>query len=55
MHEHYQKPDAGMLQFLLINRLPDDFARDPHAVELRKKALELAEKGATPSTDWEGV
>lgn len=55
VHEHYQKPDAGMLQFLLINRFPDDFARDPHAVELRKKALELAEKGATPSTDWEGV
>ena len=54
-HKRYSKPDAGMLQFLLINRFPDEFARDPHAVELRKKALELAEQGKAPSDGWEGV
>ena len=32
----YAKPDAGMIQFLLINRYSGEFARDPQAVELRK-------------------
>lgn len=35
----YAKADAGMLQFLLINRYPEDFARDPQVLNLRKKAL----------------
>ncbi len=43
--EKYAKPDAGMLMFLLINRFSDEFARDPQMVELRRKALDLAEEG----------
>jgi len=50
----YCRPDAGMLMFLLINRFPSEFARDPQAIELRKRALELAERnGITP--DLEGI
>lgn len=51
----YSKPDAGMLQFLLINRFTAEFARDPQAVELRKKALELAEQGKFPRDGLEGL
>ncbi len=51
----YNKPDVGMLQFLLINRFPEDFMRDPQTVALRKKALELAEKGKAPDKNWEGI
>ena len=51
----YAKPDAGMLQFLLINRFTAEYARDPHMVELRKKALELAEQGKIPPDGWEGA
>lgn len=51
----YAKPDAGMLQFLLINRYTAEYARDPQAVELRKKALELAEQGKLPRDGWEGL
>lgn len=50
-HTRYNKPDVGMLQFLLINRFPDEFVRDPQTIELRKKALELAEKKGTPLPD----
>lgn len=53
-YERYAKADAGMIQFLLINRFPDEFARDPQAIELRKKALELAEQGKIPP-DAEGI
>lgn len=51
----YAKPDAGMIQFLLINRFAGEFARDPQAIELRKKALELAKEGKIPPDGWEGV
>ena len=51
----YNKPDVGMLQFLLLNRFPEDFARDPQTLELRKKALELAKKGKAPDQNWEGI
>lgn len=51
----YSKPDAGMLQFLLINRFTAEFARDPQMVALRKKALELAEQGKIPPDGWEGL
>ncbi|MEI3240365.1 MAG: hypothetical protein V8S32_10260 [Lachnospiraceae bacterium] len=54
-YKRYAKPDAGMLQFLLINRYSSEFARDPQAIELRKKALELAEQGKMPPDGWEGV
>ena len=43
-----------MIQFLLINRFSGEFARDPQAIELRKKALELAKDGKLPD-GWEGV
>lgn len=49
------KPDVGMLQFLLINRFQDDYMHDPQTVELKKKALELAEKSKTANEEWEGV
>lgn len=54
-YKRYAKPDAGMLQFLLINRYSAEFARDPQMVALRKKALELAEQGKIPPDGWEGV
>ena len=43
-----------MLQFLLINRISDEFARDPHVLKLRQKALELAEQGKIPP-NMEGI
>lgn len=54
-YKRYAKPDAGMLQFLLINRFSSEFARDPQMVALRKKALELAEQGKLPPDGWEGA
>lgn len=54
-YTRYAKPDAGMIQFLLINRFTDDFARDPQIVALRKKALELAEQGKLPPDSTEGI
>lgn len=54
VHKRFAKADAGMLQFLLINRFSDEFARDPQMVALRKKALELAEEGKL-STNMEGI
>lgn len=53
-YKKYAKADAGMLQFLLINRISDEFARDPQILALRKKALELAERGQT-APDMEGI
>ena len=53
-YKKYAKADPGMLQFLLINRISDEFARDPQILELRKKALELAEQGKT-APDMEGI
>ena len=51
-YKKYAKADAGMLQFLLINKISDEFARDPHILELRRKALELAEQGkASPNME----
>ena len=54
-HKRYAKADVGMLQFLLINRFPDEFARDPQAVALRQKMLELAAQGKCPPDGWSGV
>ena len=49
----HAKADAGMLQFLLINRMPEFFARDPQLIALRKKQLELAEAGKLPKDmEW---
>ena len=53
-HKRFARADGGMLQFLLINRNPDEFARDPQILEPRRKALELAEQGKT-SPDMEGI
>ena len=53
-HRRHAKADAGMIQFLLINRFKEEFARDPQIIALRKKALELAEKGKIPP-DTEGI
>jgi len=54
-HKKFAKPNAGMLQFLLINRFPTEYARDPQSIELRKKALELAESGKMPPNGMEGL
>lgn len=54
-YKRHAKADGNMIQFLLINRFPDEYARDPQAIELRKKALELAECGVIPPDDTEGV
>ena len=51
----HAKADAGMIQFLLINRYPSEYARDPQAIELRKKALELAKEGKISSETLEGI
>ena len=40
IHKH-AKPDPGMIQFLLINRHPDEWARDPQVLELKRELLEL--------------
>ena len=53
-YKKYAKADAGMLQFLLINRISDEFARDPQVLKLRQKALELAEQGKIPP-NMEGI
>lgn len=34
------KADANMLMWLLINRFPSEFARDPQILELKRKAQE---------------
>ena len=54
-YTRYAKPDGGMIEFLLLNRFKDEFARDPQIVELRKKNLELAEQGKLPPDTTEGV
>ena len=54
-YTRFAKPDAGLLQFLIINRFSDEFARDPQIVALRKKALELAEQGKLPPDSTEGI
>jgi len=53
--KRYAKPDPAMIQFLLINRFKDEYARDPQVIELRKRALELAEKGKMPLEGGEGL
>lgn len=53
-HKRHARADGGMLQFLLINRNPDEFARDPQILELRRKALELAEQGKA-APNMEGI
>ena len=53
-NKRHARPDGNMLQFLLINRIPGEFARDPQILELRRKALKLAEQGKT-SPNMEGI
>lgn len=48
-YKKYAKADAGMIMFLLINRYPSDYARDPQILELRKQLLELQTKGNKPA------
>lgn len=51
----HAKADGGMMQFLLINRYPSDFARDPQILELRREILELKKQMAEKTDDMEGV
>lgn len=53
-HKKYSKADGNMIEFLLINRFSDEFARDPKMIELRKRALELQSEGKIPP-DAEGI
>ncbi len=45
----HSKADAGIMQFLLINRFPTDFARDPQVLEIRRELLELKKQIADGS------
>ena len=47
-YKRYAKADGNMIEFLLINRFSDEFARDPKMVELRQRALELQAEGKIP-------
>lgn len=47
-YKRYAKADGNMVEFLLINRFSDEYARDPKMVELRKRALELQAEGKMP-------
>lgn len=38
IHTKQVKADANMLMWLLINRFPSEFARDPQILELKRKA-----------------
>lgn len=51
----YSKADANMLQFLLINRYHDEFARDPQILEIRRELLKLKEQVANGGGKTEGV
>lgn len=37
------RPDANMIMWLLINRFPKEFARDPQVLELKKNAQKQSE------------
>jgi hypothetical protein len=49
----YAKADPGMLQFLLINRFPSEYSRDPQVLKVREETLEL-KKRLAENTDEEG-
>lgn len=53
--KRYAKADGGMLQFLLINRFSDEFARDPQVLEIRKELLEIKKKLADNGGGMEGI
>ena len=53
-YKRYAKADGNMIEFLLINRFSDEYARDPKMVELRKQALKLQAEGKLPP-NAEGV
>ena len=53
--KRYARADAGMIQFLLINRYPEDFARDPQVLSLRKEALKSKGDNADDKTTDEVV
>ena len=53
-YKRYAKADGNMIEFLLINRFSDEYARDPKMVELRKQALKLQAEGKLP-LNAEGV
>lgn len=50
----YAKADPGMLQFLLINRFPSEYYRDPQVYELRRENLELKKRLAESGDDEGG-
>lgn len=54
IHKRYAKADGNMVEFLLINRFSDEYARDPQMLELRKRALKLQAEGKIPP-DAEGI
>ena len=52
-----QKPDSGMIQFLLINRYHEEFARDPQVLAMRRELLELKKNiiASNNSDNTEGI
>lgn len=53
--KRYAKPNAGMAIFLLINRYPEEYYRDPQTWALRVKALEQRANAGGGGDDVEGV
>lgn len=53
--KRYARADAGMIQFLLINRYPEDFARDPQASNLRKESLKNKDRDSNDKNNNEVV
>ncbi|MDR1093461.1 MAG: hypothetical protein LBL66_04860 [Clostridiales bacterium] len=49
----YAKADPGMIQFLLINRFPSDYSRDPQVLKVREETLDL-KKRLAENADGEG-
>ncbi len=43
----YIKPDPNILMWLLINRFPNEYARDPQTLQLKRDALEKDNKPTT--------
>lgn len=55
IHKRHAKADAGMIQFLLINRFSNEYARDPQMLEIRRELLKIQKQQGLIGDDIEGV
>jgi hypothetical protein len=51
----HAKADGSLLQFLLINRYPGEFSRDPQVIEIRRELLEIQKKLAALKGDGDDM